>query len=227
MSFADRRFLIVAGQPKAGTTSVFDWLAQHPEVCGTRTKEARFFLDADYPLPRSLGFDGSNLSRYAELFEDPTKPVLLDATPDYMFNRAFLEVAQLLPNARVVVLTRAPAARVASAFQFFTQRGSLPGGWSLRDYVQHMIDTPVTADTPTHFRVLDHCRSTYLDRLRESFGDRLLEVDFNALNDAPAETYAALCDFAGLAPDPAVELSRKNPSTRGALSVAVAHRLCH
>jgi len=52
--FAQKRFLIIAGQPKAGTTSLFDWMAQHPEITPSRLKETRFFLDPDYPLNRPL-----------------------------------------------------------------------------------------------------------------------------------------------------------------------------
>ena len=36
--------LFLAGFPKAGTTSLFSWLAAHPEVCGARPKEPGHFL---------------------------------------------------------------------------------------------------------------------------------------------------------------------------------------
>ena len=44
------RFLIVAGTTKAGTTSVFNYLARQPQIC-TAEREMRVFLDADYPVP--------------------------------------------------------------------------------------------------------------------------------------------------------------------------------
>jgi hypothetical protein len=39
------RFLIIAGTSKAGTRSVFNYLAGHPQICPAE-KETRFFLDA-------------------------------------------------------------------------------------------------------------------------------------------------------------------------------------
>ena len=211
-AFTDKTFLIVAGQPKAGTTSIFDWIAQHPDVCGSRTKETRFFLDADYPLPRSFGFDGTNLGDYAKLFEHPERRVMLEATPDYMFSPQFLKVVDLLPNARIVVLTRDPVDRVTSAFNFYSQRAKLPKGWSLDDYVSHMAATPVTADTPAPLRVLEQCRPHYLDQLRVCFGERLKVIEFQALRDRPAEVLAEICIFAGLPPITDITFDNRNKS---------------
>jgi len=212
MSFADKRFLIVAGQPKAGTTSVFDWMAQHPDICGSRTKETRFFLDADYPLPRSFGFDGSNLEDYAKLFEAPDRKVLLEATPDYMFSPAFLQVADLLPNARIVVLLRDPVDRVTSAYHFYCQRGLVPKGWSLPDYVSAMAETQLTPDTPVHLRVLEQCRGYYLERMKEAFGDRLLVLNFADLRARPQEVLDQLSAFADLPPMPEITFDNRNKS---------------
>ena len=42
--------VVIAGAPKCGTTSLFAWLADHPDVCGSNVKEARYFLDPGDPL---------------------------------------------------------------------------------------------------------------------------------------------------------------------------------
>ena len=52
--FQGESFLIIAGASKAGTTSVFNYLANHPQICASVAKETRFFLDLDYPLPSEL-----------------------------------------------------------------------------------------------------------------------------------------------------------------------------
>ena len=48
--FSGYRFLIIGGASKAGTTSMFSYLAEHPQICASHAKETRFFLDSDYPL---------------------------------------------------------------------------------------------------------------------------------------------------------------------------------
>jgi hypothetical protein len=55
------RFLIIGGTSKAGTTSVFNYLQGHPQVRAAFSKETRFYLEKDYPLPsqRRCQKDGS------------------------------------------------------------------------------------------------------------------------------------------------------------------------
>lgn len=65
-TLANHRFGIIGGGSKAGTTSVFNYLADHPEICAADAKETRFFLDADYPLPSKL--------RYARMVRPHTFP---------------------------------------------------------------------------------------------------------------------------------------------------------
>ncbi|MCP5333794.1 MAG: hypothetical protein H7A13_10650, partial [Pseudomonadales bacterium] len=42
--------LIIAGAPKCGTTSLFDYLVQHPQVGGSSVKETCYVMDRGYPL---------------------------------------------------------------------------------------------------------------------------------------------------------------------------------
>ena len=40
----------MVGVPKCGTTSVFSYLADHPEVCQSSEKETYFLMDKGHPL---------------------------------------------------------------------------------------------------------------------------------------------------------------------------------
>ncbi|MDV7142070.1 sulfotransferase [Tropicimonas sp. TH_r6] len=214
---AGQRVLIVAGEPKAGTTSLFDWLAHHPDICASTLKETRFFLDADYPLSRPEGFSGDNLDAYAALFADAGKPVWLEATPDYMYCETFRQVATLLPEARVVVLLRDPVDRLISAYRFFRQRGLLANGLSFDDWIAQQGDLGVAPDTPVAFRTLDQCDlGKYLPPLRAAFGPRLLEIGFAELKSEPQSVLDRVCAHCGLAPlplDPA-RFAASNQTTR-------------
>ena len=191
--------LIIAGQPKAGTTSLFDWLSVHPDVCPSQLKEARFFLDRDYPLQRPRTFDGSNIEPYRELFPCWENKVLLDATPDAMYSDVLVDVAALLPEARVVIVVRDPLERMVSAFGFLQQRGLLPSKLSFDDWVERQVGLDVAADTPVQWRALDHCRlHKYLPRLEAAWGSRLLVIGFDELVKQPAQMVARICRHAGL-----------------------------
>ena len=77
MDFGDYRHLIIAGTAKAATSSLFDYLSAHPEVCGSRVKETYFF---------SQGYSGDtqrDRERYAAFFApETTARVLFEASPN-------------------------------------------------------------------------------------------------------------------------------------------------
>ena len=61
---------IVAGAPKCGTTSVFRYLADHPEVCASNVKETRFLIDPGYPLfDAAANFSIHGLGGYERFFD--------------------------------------------------------------------------------------------------------------------------------------------------------------
>src|SRR6266513_2759700 len=87
--FCNYKFLIIGGTSKAGTTSVFNYLTNHPQICSF-TKETRFFLDTDYPLPSDKRYEKNGPEAYLSFFESggyqPSENWRLEATPDYLYS---------------------------------------------------------------------------------------------------------------------------------------------
>lgn len=195
MDITAHTFLIIAGQPKAGTTSLFNWLGQHPEVEPSTFKETRFFLDPAYPLPRNI--DSDDLGDYLASFPQRACPVLLEASPDYLFSERFLEAKDILPKHKIVVITRDPVERMQSAWRYFRQRGTISQETDFDAFVA-LQEHNVSPDTPLERRALDQCRDAYLDRVREVFAPHVLMIDFNTMSTDPAETCRHVFDFCGL-----------------------------
>ena len=42
---AERSYAIIIGAMRSGTTSLYEMLAEHPQICPCRTKEPHFFCD--------------------------------------------------------------------------------------------------------------------------------------------------------------------------------------
>lgn len=197
-NLAETEFLIIAGQPKAGSTSMFDWLAAHPEFCPARIKEARFFLAADYPIPSGTRYDGHNLDSYLSLFPDNGGRILLDASPDYMFCPGFAKVAELLPRAKVILLQRDPVERLVSWYRYAAQRGFLHSRTGFADFLALQETLFVDAGTPVWQRALDQNRfDHYAAPILDAFGDRAKVVRFDALRDTPRALLSEICDFVG------------------------------
>lgn len=199
MTFKESKFLIICGQQKAGTTSLFAWLSAHPDVCPSMYKEARFFLDQDYPLTSALRYNGSNLAEYQKLFNCEGGQVFLEASPAYLYNDTALKIAELLPNARVVVVLREPIERLFSAYRYFRQIGEIPVSLSFYDYIRKQIDKKMTPETPVFYRVLEQCLvDEYLVKFEKVFGDRFKVIDFNDLKDNPMAVVKEICNFSEL-----------------------------
>jgi Sulfotransferase domain len=114
--------LVVAGAPKCGTSSLFRWLADHPQACGSTRKETFYLMDEGHPLARrGRDFRARGLEGYEEFFAgcDAGARVVFEATTHYIYQRTALEVLSQLPTRpRIVFLLRKPSERVYSSFRY-------------------------------------------------------------------------------------------------------------
>jgi hypothetical protein len=115
--------VVIAGAPKCGTTSLFAWLADHPDVCGSIMKEARYFLDPDDPLfKEKSNYSDHGLTGYEEYFaqcEAPRTALVVEATPVYLYQQSAPEgLAKIKPLPQIILVLRKPSERVYSHFHF-------------------------------------------------------------------------------------------------------------
>lgn len=199
--FATKRFLIVAGAPRCGTTSLFEYLSIHPEVNAATTKEIRFFLDENYPLPRVCRF-AQGIESYAKYFpgwDTSDNKVLMEATPDYLYSVMASGIQDTLPNARLVFILRNPKERLISCYRYALQRGFFDQATTFKAYVERQLMSEVAPDTPLYLRALEQGRyEHYLMPFREQMGDQLLLVDFEKICCNPEEVMKDVASFAGI-----------------------------
>jgi hypothetical protein len=102
---------IIAGAAKAGTTSLFRFLGEHPGVMPAFKKEIKFFN-----LNYSKGLDW-----YRCFFPIRSSNSFLtcEATPTYFFdNRVPQRINECLPGVKIIILIRDPIKRAISHFHF-------------------------------------------------------------------------------------------------------------
>ncbi|MCR9289853.1 MAG: sulfotransferase domain-containing protein [Bacteroidetes bacterium] len=109
-------FLIVGAQ-KAGTTSLFYYLDQHPEMFGAPGKELRFFdRDENYK---------QGISWYKKKFIELKKPLIrgrknFEATPEYLYRlNAIQRIYNFKPDLKIIILLREPVKRAFSAWNMY------------------------------------------------------------------------------------------------------------
>lgn len=124
--------LVVVGAPKCGTTSLYHYLKQHPELYLPARKELHYFSREQLARDTAGPGDRSVLDRLcadraayeAEFAAAESQPILGDISPSYF---DFAEVAgamrEELGPARVVILLRDPIAKAFSQYMHLVRDG--------------------------------------------------------------------------------------------------------
>ncbi len=124
---------IIAGAMKAGTTSLFEYLGQHPQVYKSLIKETRFFtFDSDNPehINKSYrNFPVRTMDAYLEQFADVKDEIAIgEATPNYLISpHAPLRIKEIIPDVRLIFSLRHPVYRLYSIYLMGVTRGSVNG----------------------------------------------------------------------------------------------------
>jgi hypothetical protein len=122
---------IVIGAAKAGTTALYWYLAEHPQVFMSPVKETNYFaygLDSEgrllYGDPDVHRFPVKSLSEYEQLFAGAGNALAVgEASPIYLeCPQAAGRIRELVPGARLVCGLRQPVDRAYSDYQMYLRR---------------------------------------------------------------------------------------------------------
>jgi Sulfotransferase family len=124
-------FFIVGAQ-KAGTTSLYQYLNQHPQVYMSPRKEPHFFegMHSEFRRPGRRSVPVRDLAEYQALFAGASgERAIGEASASYLFSpRAPGLIKSSVPDARIIVILRNPADRAYSNFVYCVQVGREPLG---------------------------------------------------------------------------------------------------
>lgn len=202
---SDVRYVVIGGATRSGTTSLFLYLADHPQICRSKVKETRFFLEKDHPLHRQASY-AEGLSMYMQYFDScDTLPVRLEATPDYLYSQvAAREIRRELPNVLLIFLLREPIDRLVSWYHYGRQRGLLTPSVSFEQYVQASLEDEFNFDASEQLKsALRQGRySHYLGHYLSVFAAGGLAVyNYDQFTDQPEVVVSDICRQVGLSPE--------------------------
>ncbi|MGH2727681.1 MAG: sulfotransferase, partial [Actinomycetota bacterium] len=190
MSLTLPTFLIV-GAAKSGTSSLWHYLREHPEVYVPKRKEVDFFNDDDR---FALG-----AAWYADFFaRGAGKKALGEASPSYLFSEvAGSRMAEIVPSARLVMILRNPIDRAYSHFlhaRYYTLEQR-----SFREVVEEERAAPEGRRWPYYL-----AQSRYLpqlQRLMKSFPrEQALILLLDDLIAEPVSMFKTLCEHVRIDP---------------------------
>ncbi|GAB3274058.1 sulfotransferase domain-containing protein [Parahaliea aestuarii] len=179
-------YFIIGGTEKAGTTSVFEYLAMHPGVRPSQRKETDYFRQ---PNCSEQG--------YRALFSPGSADqVCMEASPGYLglARDVAPRIDATLSGCRLLFILRDPVERLQSSYRFHRSRFFIPQWLGIDDYVQlcmaydegriALADTPF--DNSWFLDVLPAGRyAEHLQHYFDHFGDRVMLLDFDQLNREP------------------------------------------
>jgi hypothetical protein len=112
--------LVIAGAPKCGTSSLYFWLAPHPQVCASTVKETFYLADDVSRFNKTLNYQKDGLDSYKNHFKNcEDAKIIFEATAPYIYYNTPLEVLpKLSPVPKIVFILREPARRLYSQFTF-------------------------------------------------------------------------------------------------------------
>jgi hypothetical protein len=133
--------LIIAGTGRAGTTSLFRYLADHPSVCASSVKEVHFF---DHKTLDTL--DKNDLKKYESYFSHclPDIPIRMEATPQYLEGGKKIAEAirRVIPDVKLIFSLREPISRAFTVFRAFKlKEPETFGDLSFDDYIAIGLDS--------------------------------------------------------------------------------------
>lgn len=188
----DHDHLIIVGVPKAGTTSLFEYLSQHRDVYPSRVRQTAFFKQAD-----------GGRSAYLDEFRGAREGQwLLESTPGYFARGS--EVAERIravlgDRVRTLVSLRDPVDRFVSHYRMRVRAGALGAAPPpLADYVAAALDG---SSEPARNALQVGYYADHLGAWRQVFGPHVRVVFFDRLVADPVGLLEDLCAWLAIDPD--------------------------
>ena len=190
---------IICGAPKSGTSALFGYLEEHPEVCTATIKEPVFFTRAEGQMHTGLGVGmlrGGTWNRgwawYESLYEkkEETK-VFGEATTHYLEAEDSPElIHQYLPEIKLIFLLREPVSRIYSHY------------WQERKTGIRLPDFPtMVADNHPRFQYfssVSHYEKNLKRFLKYFSREQVLVLIHDALREDPLGVFQEVCCFLGV-----------------------------
>lgn len=195
---------LVIGAPKSGTTSLYHYLSQHPDVfLSTVRKEGRFFSgvgDGSVYWPDFYHFDTApDVSDYQALFADHDGQARIgDVSPDY-YAYASIAARRVVTycgkETRIIAILRNPVDRTYSHYLQNVRRDA-----EFYSFEQALADEPRRIAANWGFQWLYADTGRYADRLRQyrdRFDSMLILLQDELDQDGPG-TVRRIFEFLGI-----------------------------
>ena len=162
----------IVGAGKAGTTSLYNYLREIPEVYMSPEKEPGYFsrgASEDFLVPLIL-----DKKKYLKLFKDvKNEKAIGEASPIYLWDPQSPQLIQeVVPNAQIIIILRDPVER---AFSHYLMASQTIESRTFHDAIHHTPKTKSYHHLTKHY-LYDGMYSEYVKRYLDTFGHKKIKI---------------------------------------------------
>jgi len=191
--------LFVAGVPKAGTTSLFHYLALHSDVFPSSRKEPGYFH------PFKIKDWDKNLEEYKKFFAGHSgQRYVMEATPGYFYGgKESADAINIFsPESKIIIVLRNPVERLFSFYKYKKSLGHIDGKLNFGTYVDECKNIPDTQsiqkDNYDFWAIVGGNYASLLSEWHNVFGNRLKVCFFDDMVKDEPKFIEEICKWLDL-----------------------------
>lgn len=212
----------IIGAPKSGTTSLYRYLSEHPDIVMSEPKEPHFFahdLPAEYRHVLTM-------KEYRETFSHDNPGQNLEAvgeaSVDYLLSDvAVSNIREFNPSSKIIVLLRNPIELVHSlhAQALYSGNENIPdfrAAWEAQEDRKKGKNIPKDCTNPNHLQYRKMgCLGSHMERVYEIFPDeQVLPIVFDDFKEDTKEVYEEILSFLDVTSDEREQFPVENPNQK-------------
>ncbi len=195
---------IIIGAGKSGTTTIYEYLKQHPQVFMSEVKETNFFalegkevkaIDDSEGQMEHYPWAINNEKDYLALFDKVTNEKAIgEVSPMYLYNElAPVNIHNKLPNVKLIAILRQPVERLYSRYMHLARESREPS----KDFADALNENSIW--WKRNDLVTEGFYGTYLKRYFKLFSPNQIKVFlYDDLRKNEAEVIKELFSFIGI-----------------------------
>lgn len=180
-----KKYFIIGGTNKAATTSFYEYLAAHPEICSSYIKQTFFFLDKEWQIEgklESLYDYNKGLEQFDFFYRECSSNIInrLEASPEYLYAENTPERLKEFYSERegkIIFILRNPVTRFISLFYFGKQQGVIDEKMDFESFVNESIKYEGKENSSLQAYQTGFY-SKYLKRYYDLFGESMVKTYF-------------------------------------------------
>jgi len=203
--------LFIVGAPKCGTTSMYNYLSEHPEIYMSEGRKEPHFFGSD--LINNIAVRDER--KYLELFKGANKEKYRgEASVWYLYSKkAAQEIKHYSPTSKIIIMLREPTEMMYSLYNFNLQGSETSPSFEEALNAEDQRKDKRPKPHLGHFLLYREAAhfADQVDRFIKIFGKDVHIILFDDLKNNTVETYQKLCEFLKIDSDYLPSFKTYNP----------------